>query len=101
MFRKYFVLCLFVFILAACSKPPATEQVQESIKQFIPVNFEVLRVSELKEIPGLYEVVISVGGQPVVFYVDKNAKFVLSGNIMSTEDKANLTLKTQQEFQKK
>lgn len=101
MFRKYFVLCLFVFILAACSKPPATEQVQESIKQFIPVNFEVLRISEFKGIPGLYEVVISVGGQPVVLYVDKKAKFVLSGNIMSTEDKANLTLQTQQEFRKK
>ena len=101
MFRKYFVLCLFVFILAACSKPPATEQVQESIKQFIPVNFEVLRITEFKGISGLYEVVITVGGEPVVLYVDKKTKFVFSGNIMSTENKANLTLLTQQEFRKK
>ena len=101
MFKKSLVLCLFVLAFAACSKPPATEQVQESIKQFIPVNFEVLRISEFKGIPGLYEVVISVSGEPVVLYVDKKAKFVLSGNIMSTEDKANLTLQTQQEFRKK
>ncbi len=101
MFKKSLVLCLFVLAFAACSKPPAKEQVQESIKKFIPVNFEVLRISELKEISGLYEVVISINAQPVVLYVDKKAKFVFTGNIMSTENKANLTLETQQKFQQK
>ncbi|GAW65762.1 lipoprotein [Geoanaerobacter pelophilus] len=89
------------FSLAACSKPPAKEQVQAAVKKFIPVNFEVLQLSELKEIPGLYEVVISVNQQPVVLYVDKKAKYVLSGNVMSVENKANLTLETQKKFQKK
>ncbi len=101
MFKKFVVLGLMAFSLAACSKPPAKEQVQAAVKKFIPVNFEVLQLSELKEVPGLYEVVISVNQQPVVLYVDKKAKYVLSGNVMSVENKANLTLETQKKFQKK
>lgn len=101
MFKKYLVLTLVALSLAACSKPPAKEQVQEAIKQFIPVNFEVMQLSELKEVPGLYEVVVSVNEQPVVFYVDKKAKYVFSGSVMSVETKGNLTVETQKKFQKK
>jgi thiol:disulfide interchange protein DsbC len=101
MLKKFIVVSLVAFSLAACSKPPAKEEVQAAVKKFIPVNFEVLQLSELKEIPGLYEVVISVNQQPVVLYVDKKAKYVLSGNVMSVENKANLTLETQKKFQKK
>lgn len=101
MFKKFLVLALMAFSLAACSKPPAKEQVQAAIKNFIPVNFEVLQLSELKEIPGLYEVVISVNQQPVVLYVDKKTKYVFSGNVMSVDTKANLTVETQKKFQKK
>ena len=101
MLQKLFVLCLLSFTLAACSKPPTTEQVQEAVKQFIPVKFEVLQVSELKEVPGLYEVVISVSNQPVILYVDRKAKYVFSGSVMSTDSKANLTAETQKKFQKK
>lgn len=101
MFKKFLMLALMAFSLAACSKPPAKEQVQAAIKNFIPVNFEVLQLSELKEIPGLYEVVISVNQQPVVLYVDKKTKYVFSGNVMSVDTKANLTVETQKKFQKK
>jgi len=101
MWKKFLLLCLVALTLAACSKPPTEEQVQEAVKQFIPVKFEVLQVSELKEVTGLYEVVISVQNQPVVLYVDKKAKYVFSGNVMSTDSKANLTLETQKKFQKK
>lgn len=101
MLKKFFVLTLIALSLAACSKPPAKEQVQAAIKQFIPVNFEVLQLSELKEVPGLYEVVISVNEQPVVLYVDRKAKYVFSGSVMSVETKGNLTVETQKKFQKK
>lgn len=101
MLKKSLVLCLLALSLAACSKPPAKEQVQEAIKKFIPVDFEVLQISELKDVAGLYEVVISVNRQPVVFYVDKECKYVFSGSVMSTETKANLTVETQQKFQTK
>ncbi|ACH38571.1 lipoprotein, putative [Citrifermentans bemidjiense Bem] len=101
MFKNFLVLTLMVLSLAACSKPPAKEQVQAAIKKFIPVNFEVLQLSELKEVPGLYEVVVSVNQQPVVFYVDKKAKHVFSGSVLSVDTKGNLTVETQKKFQKK
>lgn len=101
MLKKFAVLCALALTLAACSKPPAKEQVQEAIKKFIPVNFDVLQISELKDLSGLYEVVVSVNREPVVFYVDKKCKYVFSGSVLSTETKANLTVETQQKFQKK
>lgn len=101
MLKKFLVLSLVALSLAACSKPPAKEQVVAAVKTFIPVKFEVLQLSELKEVPGLYEVVISVNQQPVVLYVDKKAKYVFSGSVMSVDTKANLSVETQTKFQKK
>jgi len=101
MLKKFVVLCVLALTLAACSKPPAKEQVQEAIKKFIPVNFEVLQISELKGVAGLYEVVISVNREPVVFYVDKKCEYVFSGSVMSAESKSNLTVETQKKFQTK
>lgn len=101
MFKKYIVLCLAALALSACSKPPAKEEVQAAVKKFIPMNFEVLQVSEVKGIDGLYETAINVGGHPVIFYVDKNCKFIFTGSMMSTETKANLTTEAQKKFQNK
>lgn len=102
MFKKFFVLCLLTLLVAACSsKPPANEQVQQAIKKFIPMDFEVLEIAPMKSIPGLYEVVIGVNKVPVVLYVDKDAKYVFSGSIMAVENKTNLTLESQKRHVKK
>lgn len=98
MFRKLALLTVLTVALTGCGKAPTKELVRESIKNFIPLNFEVLQVSKLDQIPGLYEVVIKVNNQPVVVYVDKKAKFIFSGSIMSTETKQNLTLEAQKKF---
>ena len=98
MFKRSLPLFLVVFLLTACTKPPSKELVKESIKQFIPLNFEVLQVSRLDEMPELYEVVIVVSKQPVVFYLDEKAKLVFSGSILSAKTKTNLTLETQKKF---
>ncbi|WP_136514259.1 disulfide isomerase DsbC N-terminal domain-containing protein [Geomonas edaphica] len=100
MFKHFVVICLSALILSACSKPPAKEQVQAAVKKFIPMNFEVLQVSEVKGIDGLYEAAISVGGHPVIFYVDKKCEYIFTGSMMSTETKANLTTEAQKKFQK-
>lgn len=101
MLRKLAVLCLFMLAVSGCSKPPAKEQVHQAVGKIISVPFEVLQVSELKEIRGLYEVVITVGKNPVVLYVDKKAKYVVAGNVMSTETGTDLTAEAQKRFQKK
>ncbi len=101
MSKRFAVLCLFVLVLSACSKPPAKEQVQAAVKKFIPMNFDVLQVSEVKGIDGLYEAAINVGGHPVIFYVDKKCEYIFTGSMMSTETKANLTTEAQKKFQNK
>ena len=101
MFKKLCVACVLSLALAACSTPPTKEQVKESVKRIIPVNFEVLQVAELKEVPGLYEVVLKANSQPIVLYVDQKAKYVLSGSLMALDTKVNLTMETQKKFQQK
>jgi protein-disulfide isomerase len=101
MLKKLFIVSCISLALAACSSAPTKEQVKESVKRIIPVAFEVLEVRELKEIPGLYEVVLKADKQPIVLYMDKKAKYVLSGSLMSLETKSNLTMETQKKYLQK
>ena len=101
MLKKLVAVCVLSLSLAGCSNPPSKEQVKESVKNLIPVNFEVLQVAKLKEVPGLFEVVLRVNNQPIVLYVDKTAKYVLSGSLMSIDTKTNLTNETQKKFLQK
>jgi Disulfide bond isomerase protein N-terminus len=89
----------FIISLTACgSSPPTKEEVTASIKKIMPVNFEVVQVTPVKEITGLSEIVALVDKQPVVFYTDKTGKYVLSGSLVAVESKKNLTLETQMKF---
>jgi hypothetical protein len=86
------MLLLSLGALCACgTKVPTKEAVAGSIKNLIPVDFEVVSVTPLKEIPGLVQVVVTVGKQPVVFYTDSKVKYVISGSVMEVETKKNLT----------
>ncbi|HJV66685.1 MAG TPA: disulfide isomerase DsbC N-terminal domain-containing protein [Geomonas sp.] len=101
MYKKLLAVAALSLSLMACSHPPTKEQVSDAIKKLVPVNFQVLQVSEIKDVPSLYEVVIRVNGQPVVLYMDKNAKYVFSGSLMSLDKKVNLTVETQKKYMQK
>ena len=102
MLKKLVTVCVLSLSLAACSKPPpSNEQVSEAVKRIIPIAFELVKVTELKEVPGLFEVVLRVNQQPIVLYVDKKAQYVFSGNILSISNKANLTMETQKKYLQK
>jgi len=96
--RNLFVAGLAGCLTACGSSAPTKEEVTASIKKIMPVNFEVVQVTPLKEISGLSEVVALVDRQPVVFYTDKQGKYVLSGSLIAVESKQNLTLETQKKF---
>ncbi len=101
-FLSAFVIALFS--LNACgqssAKCPTKEQVKTSVKDFIPQDFSVEAVSPLQNIDGLCEVVIKVGIQPLVFYMDSKGEYLLAGNLISVKDKKNITRDRQQEFMK-
>ena len=101
MFKKLVAVLLLAFALSACSKAPTKEQVQEGIKTIIPVDFQVLRITETEQLPGLYEVVLTVQNQPVILYVDKKVKHAFSGSIVSLDNGVNLTTESQKQYLKK
>ncbi|MCS7171295.1 MAG: DsbC family protein, partial [Aquificaceae bacterium] len=98
-------LAILVAVLAgACgqgsAKCPTKEQVKTSVKDLIPQDFSVESVSQLQNIKGLCEVVVKVGAQPLVFYMDSQGQYLLAGNLISLKDKKNVTRDRQQEFMK-
>ena len=92
---------LAVSLIACSGSQPSNEQVKEAVKKIMPLNFEIVNVTPFKEIPGLLQVVLTVDKQPVVFYMDKKAKFVFSGSVVELENKKNLTLDVQNTYKGK
>lgn len=90
----FFVFCA-VFILFGCDKAPSKDAIKASVKKIMPVEFEITEVKKLNEISGLYEVVLKLGSQVVVFYTDKDARFIVNGSIVEAETKKNLTMERQ------
>lgn len=94
---KKIVILVIILLFIGCGGP-SKEKVKESIKQILPIEFEIANIKELKEIPGVYEVVLKLDKQHIVFYVDKKAKYIISGSIVETSTKKNLTLETQNAY---
>ncbi len=85
-------------MLTACGGAPEKVAVANSIKKILPVNFEVMAVTAVSGIPGLFEVQLKADRQPVVLYVNKSAKLVFSGSIVDVDTKQNLTLEVQKKM---
>jgi len=98
------VLSVALLTLSTCgqgsAKCPTKDQVKAQVKELIPQDFTVESITQLQDIKGLCEVVIKVGAQPLVFYMDGQSKYILAGNLISLKDKKNITRERQQEFMK-
>ena len=95
---RIFTVVALSAVLTACGGAPKKDDVAASIKKIMPVNFEVVAVSAVSGIPGLFEVQVKADKQPVVLYVNKNAKLVVSGSIVDVDSKQNLTLEAQKKM---
>ncbi len=79
---------------------PTKEQVKNNVKEFIPTDFTIEEINDLRDIGNLCEVIIKVGSEPIVFYMDRKGKYIIAGNIISVSDKKNLTREKIQEHMK-
>ena len=95
---KIIALAAILSALSACGGAPKKEDVAASIKKIMPVNFEVTGVAPVNGIPGLFEVLVKADKQPLVLYVNKSAKLVVSGSIVDVDSKQNLTLEAQKKL---
>ena len=101
-FQRVLVAVAALSCVTACGgSPPSKEKAAASIKKIMPVNFEILAISKVKDIPGLSEVVVRTGNQTIVFYLDNKAKYLVSGTVISTETNQNLTMETQKKYEQK
>lgn len=91
------ILVLSVFLFA-CGGTPSKEEVTKSIKQILPIDFEIVQINKMKEVPGLVEIVLKLDKQHIIFYMDNKAKYIVSGSIVETATKKNLTLERQNAF---
>jgi thiol:disulfide interchange protein DsbC len=104
--KKTVAFGLFVSFLSAnlvscqLGTCPTEEKIKAGVKELVSQEFKVESVQALKDIPGLCEVVIKVGSQPLVFYTDKEMKYVMAGNLVSLADKKNITRERKEEFMK-
>ncbi len=97
------VVIISLITLSACAKGgcPSKETAVSSVKKIMPVRFEILSLSESREMPGICEIAIKIDKEPVIFYIDKTGEYVFSGSIVSTKDKSNITHKRQEFFKTK
>lgn len=94
LFKFYVVLAALVMFIG-CGGAPSKDAVKASVKKIMPVDFEISEVNKLKEISGLYEVVLKLNDQSIIFYTDKDAKYIVSGSIVEADTKKNITMERQ------
>ncbi|MBP6117288.1 MAG: DsbC family protein [Neisseriaceae bacterium] len=104
-FTTKMVLAVAALPLLACAQQPAAGELDAATAKTIKTNIEKvygeqgLKVLSTAATPmqGLYEVVVS-GNQ--IVYVDKNADYLLSGDLVDIKEQKNLTGERQQELNK-
>jgi len=80
--------------MASTTSCPTPTQVVTDMKQLTPIPIQVVKVSQ-SVITGLCQVEAKVNGMPNVFYISKNGKYFVPGNIIDLATKQNLTQETQ------
>ncbi len=97
-------LVLPLFLSASCQgfggSCPSEDEVREAVTGLISGNYTVEDISPLKQIRGLCQVVVKVRNQPIVFYIDPEAKYILAGNLLEIETRKNLTREVAREYMK-
>ncbi len=93
------LVSLMMFLFYGSSFALTNEEATGILKELIKTEF---RIVEIREAPleGLWEVVSEVGQDRMIIYIDKNSKFIFTGQILDRQTKKNLTLDRLKEFRK-
>ena len=106
MTKKATLLGLALSVLVSCQQDqasrtcPTKEEVKNKVRDFIPTEFTVESVWRQEDLQGICGVVVRIDTQPLVFYIDKEMKYIIAGSIIDLKDKKDITKKKQQEFMK-
>ena len=93
------LVSLMMFLFYGSSFALTNEEATGILKELIKTEFKILEVREAP-LEGLWEVVSEVGQDRMIIYIDKNSKFIFTGQILDRQTKKNLTLDRLKEFRK-
>jgi thiol:disulfide interchange protein DsbC len=93
------LVSFFLFLLYGNSFALTTEEATSILKDMFKTEFKILGIREAPW-EGLWEVVAEVGQDRMIIYIDKNLKFVITGQILDRQTKRNLTMDRLKEFRK-
>ncbi len=93
------LVSLMMFLFYGSSFALTNEEATGILKELIKTEFKILEIREAP-LEGLWEVVSEVGQDKMIIYIDKNSKFIFTGQILDRQTKKNLTLDRLKEFRK-
>ncbi|MEO0279047.1 MAG: DsbC family protein [candidate division WOR-3 bacterium] len=71
---------------------PSTSKIRENLRPVLKdYSLEVVSVVPVKEIEGICEVFVKIEGESRIFYIDKSARFLLTGTLIDLVEGVNLT----------
>ncbi len=77
---------------------PTEEEVKDAMKGLISGDYTIEDISPLEQIKGLCQVVVKARNQPIVFYIDPQAKYIMAGNLLEIETRKNLTREVARDY---
>jgi len=75
------------------------EEASPILKELIKTEFRILEIREAP-LEGFWEVVTEIGQERIIFYVHKNMRFVIHGQILDRQSKRNVTLDRLKDFRR-
>jgi len=97
------MLAMLVFLILSLlygnSFALTNEEAASILKDMFKTEFKILAIREAPW-KGLWEVVAEVGQDRMIIYIDKDLKFIISGQILDRQTKRNLTMDRLKEFRK-
>jgi thiol:disulfide interchange protein DsbC len=100
--RMMLIVMLFFFqvlLLFGKSLALTNEEASPLLKEFIKTEFRIL---EIKEAPleGFWEVVMEIGQERTIIYIDKTLRFIVHGRILDRQMKRDMTRERLKDFRK-
>jgi len=93
------LVSLIMPLLYGNSLALTNEEATSILKELIKTEFKILEIRE-SPLEGLWEVVSEIGQDRMIIYIDKNLKFIITGQILDRQTKRNLTMDRLKEFRK-
>lgn len=75
------------------------EEASPLLKEFIKTEFRILEIREAP-LEGFWEVVMEIGQERTIIYIDKNLRFIVHGRILDRQMKRDMTRERLKDFRR-